>query len=107
MEIHTNLTHAGTDETLYHLRMKYWVPKGRRTVRKIITKCQNVRCRHPNLKAVALETPDLPNARIAPSTFQRVALDLAGPIAMKVCSKCRYGSGCNRYNLRKNGKGAF
>ena len=43
-QAHERCLHGGTGETLTHLRRRFWVPKGRQTVKSITSRC--VTCKH-------------------------------------------------------------
>ena len=72
--------HNGLEETLTHLRSRYWIPKGRQTVRRVIYKC--VICRRAEGKAyAALPPPDLPEFRVQQDfAFTNCGVDFAGPL---------------------------
>ena len=38
-ECHENVHHFGVESTLNKLRQNYWIIKGRKTVKKVISKC--------------------------------------------------------------------
>jgi hypothetical protein len=47
-EVHGQLLHSGTNQTLSQLRIQYWIPAGRQVVMKIVRRCLVCRkCRGP------------------------------------------------------------
>lgn len=84
MHIHKRMAHGSTPSTLATLRTEYWLPKGRATIRKIISKCE--RCRKMKSKPFALPpTPALPMERVTECIpFHNVGVDLAGPFQAKL-----------------------
>ena len=60
---HAKVVHCGVEATLNWLRTKYWITKGRKTVKQILLKC--VICRRFNARVLLPpETPDLPSFRV-------------------------------------------
>ena len=72
--------HAGVESTLIEFRLKYWIIKGRQTVRKIINPC--VTCKKVQAKVLRPPpTPALPEYRVcAEFPFQVTGFDFAGPL---------------------------
>ncbi len=79
---HAALLHAGKEHTLNHLRNRFWIINGRRTVQKILTKC--IICRRANPVKQGQKMAPLPIARttMAPP-FTCTGADLAGPYFIK------------------------
>jgi len=80
---HKKVHHCEVKSTLAELRTKFWVPKGRQAVKKILSRC--VICR--KLEGRAFTQPaaaSLPEFRVnlAPP-FSRVGVDFAGPMFFK------------------------
>ena len=79
-ECHERVLHGGVRETLAELRSKFWVPKGRQQVKKVISKC--VVCR--TLEGKAYSTPRsaaLPEFRVTEApAFSKVGVLFAGPL---------------------------
>ena len=80
---HSSFAHQGVNSTLVRLRSKYWVPKGRQVVRKLISRC--VICRrlggtpfkHP-------ESPPLPSFRVKEKNpFEVTGVDFTGALYIK------------------------
>ena len=69
--------------TLTQLRSRYWIPKGRQTVRRVIYKC--VICRRAEGKAYAVPPPpDLPEFRVQQDfAFTNCGVDFAGPLHVR------------------------
>ena len=78
-DAHRRVLHLGVSITLAELRQRYWVPKGRQVVKKVIKSCQ--RC--TNLSAKPLPpaaTAALPECRVKSGhAFETVGVDFAGP----------------------------
>ena len=81
--IHEKVCHAGVESTLNELRLKYWVIRGRQTVRKIINPC--VVCKKVQGKVLRPPPPpSLPEYRVcAEYPFQVTGFDFAGPLFVK------------------------
>ena len=79
-DAHRRVLHLGVSITLAELRQRYWVPKGRQVVKKVIKSCQ--RC--TNLSAKPLPpaaTAALPECRVKSGhAFETVGVDFAGPL---------------------------
>ena len=76
---HTVL-HNGIRDTLTALRERFWVIRGRESVKKVIRKC--VTClKHEGISYGPQQPTDLPNTRVSDNPpFTHVGLDFAGPI---------------------------
>ena len=76
---HDKVCRTGVESTLLELRLKYWIIKGRQTIRKIINPC--VTCK--KVQGQVLQpppTPALPKYRLnAEFQFQVTGFDFAGP----------------------------
>ena len=78
-EVHKLHCHAGTQFLMGKLREKYWILRGRKTVRKVIRLC--VKCRRHEAKPFQVESAALPIKRVTSGeVFQTTGIDLAGPI---------------------------
>ena len=75
--------HGGVRATLAEVRSKYWIPKGRQCVKKILSKCTICK-RHEGQAYSAPQTAALPDFRVrqAPA-FSKVGVDFAGPLSVK------------------------
>ena len=83
-ECHKKVLHSGVRATLAELRSRYWIPKGRQCVKKVLRKC--VICKKQEGKAYsAPQTAALPDFRVreAPA-FSKVGVDFVGPLYVKV-----------------------
>ena len=80
---HKKVHHCGVKSTLAELRTKFWVPKGRQVVKKILSQC--VTCKKWEGTAfIQPATASLPEFRVnlAPP-FSRVGVDFSGPMYVK------------------------
>lgn len=84
---HLELFHAGTQSTLYYIRLKYWIINGRETVGRRLKKC--MRCARYRAKRGEQMMGNLPRVRLNfTRPFEKVGIDYAGPIGIKT-SKLR------------------
>ena len=83
-DTHETRFHASTERTLYELRSSYWVIKGRRTVRAIVSACLDCQKRHA--KAMTPEMAPMPECRVTPGQppFSQIGVDYFGPLYVKV-----------------------
>ena len=79
-DCHLRLFHAGVSHTLAQIRLTYWIPHGKATVRKILHAC--VPCRKHETGPYRLPSmPPLPSCRISQSQpFTYTGLDYFGPL---------------------------
>lgn len=85
-EGHVNMSHAGVQILLTELRRKYWILRGRRTIRSVVTKC--VRCRRYKAKNMTVVPTTLPEDRVRDAlVFEITGVDLTGPLVLKNGSK--------------------
>ena len=87
-EIHDKVKHSGIRDTLTTMRERYWVIRGRETVKKIVKRC--VICRKAEgLPYGGMTPPDLPVSRVSEQPpFTNVGLDFAGPLfVQESCGK--------------------
>ena len=80
LNAHESACHSGVTSTLNFIRSKFWIVKGRLTVKKILKKY--FICKHVNNKTLlGPATPCLPDFRIKCNhSFEFVGVDFAGPI---------------------------
>lgn len=80
---HIRLLHAGQRLVLCKLNQKYWLTDGLRTVKKVIHKC--VTCFRLKAAATNQLMGSLPADRVnACRPFEKVGIDFAGPISVKL-----------------------
>lgn len=79
-DCHQRTYHSGLRATLAELRSRYWVPRGRQTMNKIIRNC--VVCKRVQVKSFAAQPiADLPDFRVKQDEpFSKVGIDFAGPL---------------------------
>lgn len=79
---HLKLYHIGVQGLLCYLREKFWIIKGRRTVKRIISKCSI--CQRLNARKLDSPPVGLPYDRVRDAAvFEIVGVDLAGPLYTK------------------------
>ncbi|XP_068757821.1 uncharacterized protein [Montipora capricornis] len=83
LKCHDQVMHNGVAETLVQVRSRYWIVKGRQTVKSIINKC--VLCK--KLEGRPYGTPptsQLPGFRLSDEfAFTSIGVDFAGPVYVK------------------------
>lgn len=81
-EKHIRLKHAGVEITMNVLRERYWILRGRETIRSVLNKC--VSCGRHDAKPLESVPVPLPLNRVKDaSVFEVVGVDFAGPIYLK------------------------
>ena len=99
-----NEDHAGTEYILAKLQSKFWVPRARKVIKFVKSKC--IKCRLLDKKCLEQCMGPLPQDRLKPSPpFYRTSLDLFGPFLVKDTVKRRttkkvYGLICNCMSSR-------
>ena len=80
---HEKVFHSGLEATLSNVRMRYWITKGRQTVKTVLKNC--FICNLVKGKfIVPPNTPSLPNFRVNCSfAFESVGVDFAGLLYVK------------------------
>uniref|UniRef100_A0A1I7VKQ3 Integrase catalytic domain-containing protein n=1 Tax=Loa loa TaxID=7209 RepID=A0A1I7VKQ3_LOALO len=83
LQQHENLCHAGITHTLSELRSRFWIPKGRTEVKRMINKCRI--CKRWNSRSFKLPPmASLPETRVNRSrAFAYVGVDYFGPLSIK------------------------
>jgi hypothetical protein len=84
LDAHEATLHHGVETTLAHIRRKFWIVKGRKSVKEGLRKC--VTCtRYQGRPVRAPASPDLPHFRVdhLAHAFQFTGLDFAGPLFVK------------------------
>ena len=82
-DCHRKVLHNGVKDTLTELRSRFWVTKGRQTVKTAIGKCST--CKKIEGRSYAVPPPPpLPEFRVNDEfAFTRVGVDFAGPLYVK------------------------
>ena len=81
LHTHFNVKHMRVKATLNEVLSKYWISKGKQTVRSIVK--NYVRCKDVNAKPlIGTPTPDLPQYRVS-FEFAFTNVDYAGPLFVK------------------------
>ena len=82
-QVHQNIKHSGTADTLSTIRERYWILKGRQTVKKILKSC--VICNKvEGVPYSSVVPPDLPSFRTSDEPpFSHAGIDFAGPLYVK------------------------
>ena len=82
-DCHLKVLHNGVRDTLTELRSRFWVTKGRQTVKTAIGKCSV--CKKLEGRSYAVPPPPpLPDFRLSNDfAFTRVGVDFAGPMYVK------------------------
>ncbi|XP_054721896.1 uncharacterized protein LOC129231540 [Uloborus diversus] len=79
---HEKIMHGGTSATLAKIRSRFWIPKGRQLIKKIIKNC--LICQKYLAKPADQMTEPLPKDRIQESPpFSNCGIDFAGPVYVK------------------------
>jgi len=89
LQHHKESAHSGPELTLRNVRLQYWVPGGKRQIRKGISLCGHNICRHPNPQGQTQQIANLPIPRITPGNFRAISVDFAGPFKVKKCGTCK------------------
>lgn len=80
---HANVMHCGVSTTLVQIRKKYWIPKGRQFVKRVINDC--LVCRRFSARPAAQMTGQLPKDRIVEGPpFSVTGVDFTGPVFVKL-----------------------
>lgn len=86
MEKHTLHQHAGVQTLNVLLRDQFWIIRGRKTVRNVLSKC--IMCKRHKVKAANAPIPPLPLERITDcNAFHTTGIDLAGPLYLSSGTK--------------------
>ncbi|KAK3741909.1 hypothetical protein QZH41_006254, partial [Actinostola sp. cb2023] len=75
--------HAGVERILSETRQRFWIVKGRATVRRVLSKC--ITCKKLKAQPVSQYMGDLPKDRVTPNEapFKHVGVDYFGPFLVK------------------------
>ena len=82
-DTHTRVKHSGIRDTLTTIRERFWVLRGRQTVKRILNQC--VVCRRADGVPFATPpSPDLPPERVSDAPpFVNTGLDFVGPLFIR------------------------
>ena len=82
-ERHNIVHHNGIRETLSSVRQKYWIPRGRESVKRVLRRC--VTCKKFEGKSFPTPRhPPLPPSRVSDDPpFTKTGIDFAGPLYTK------------------------
>ncbi|XP_066904113.1 uncharacterized protein [Halyomorpha halys] len=81
-EEHTKMGHVGVQILLCKLRERFWILKGRRTVKTVIATC--IRCKRFQGSAIKTKPAILPEERVREAlVFEVVGVYLAGPLILR------------------------
>ncbi|KRX13015.1 Tigger transposable element-derived protein 6, partial [Trichinella nelsoni] len=81
--VHERSLHAGTEQTLTDLRQRFWVLKGRSSVKRIVRQCRI--CKRQCARPYEPIMNDLPIDRVTVAApFERIGIDFAGPVYIKM-----------------------
>ena len=82
-QVHQDIKHSGTADTLSTIRENYWILKGRQSVKKILRSC--VVCNKlEGVSYSSVSPPDLPSERTSEDPpFSHTGIDFAGPLFTK------------------------
>ena len=79
-DTHNRVLHSGVNTTLTTMTERFWIIRGRQTVKKIVRRC--VKCRKVEGKHFSLpQQPSLPEERVSDDPpFTHTGVDFAGPL---------------------------
>ena len=82
-QCHNRVMHSGVRSTLAQVRSKYWIPKGRQEVKRVIGAC--VVCKRWNSNACTKPQPAaLPEIQVTRAAlFENLGVDFVGPLFAK------------------------
>ena len=79
-KVHNDVKHDGVRSTLTMIRERFWILRGRESVKRVLNKCSNC-ARYEHAAFKMYPTPDLPEIRVAEDPpFTHTGLDFAGPL---------------------------
>ncbi|XP_022806184.1 uncharacterized protein LOC111343295 [Stylophora pistillata] len=93
MDCHKRLNHEGTEHIRNELRLLYWIPHSRSTVRKVLNNCSL--CKKRRIKLQPPLMASLPKDRLqVAAPFSKIGVDYFGPIMVKYSRKQEKRYGC-------------
>ena len=82
LQSHEKACHVGVQGLLTHLRERFWILKGWKTIQSILTRC--VMYRRHGAKHISTVPLALPEPRVRDATvFETTGVDMAGPLFLK------------------------
>lgn len=82
LDIHGNVFHCGMERTLAEVRGRFWIPKGRSAVRRIVYHC--LTCKHRRSVPQAPRMGNVPECRLQTSrAFCATGIDYFGAMSVK------------------------
>jgi len=79
---HVKSCHVGVQGLLSLLREKFWILKGRKSIRAILLRC--VMCRRNEAEHITASQPVLPEPRVRDAAvFKTTGVDMAGPLFLR------------------------
>ena len=80
---HIAVKHYGVDHTVSHIRLRWWIPRIRQIVKKVIRIC--VKCQRLKKRPCSTgPAPDLPPGRVQPSEpFSVIGIDYTGALRIR------------------------
>ena len=82
LDSHQHVHHLGVKATLTDLRARFWIPRGRQLVRRILYRCTTCR-RYESCHYAVPPQADLPRFRVTNPAWDSVGVDYAGPLFVK------------------------
>ena len=82
-DAHNRIKHLGERKTLAEIRSRYWIPRGKSFVKKVLHRC--ITCKRFNSRPYSYpKSPKLPEVRLNDgNTFNRTGIDYLGPLYCK------------------------
>ncbi|VDM93772.1 unnamed protein product, partial [Onchocerca ochengi] len=89
---HEKLIHAGITHTLFQLRRRFWIPRGRAAVKSVISNCMT--CKRWKAKTFKLPAmPNLPESRVIDQEHSKRARREEGIVWRNTIPKAPWGDG--------------
>ena len=93
MDYHRRLHHEGVDHLRNELRQRYWVLRGRTTIRKFLHQCSYYKKRRARPEPPRMAELPRDRLQVAP-VFSKVGVDYFGPLTVKHLRKTEKRYGC-------------
>lgn len=82
LDTHIRLLHGGIQDTLYEVRERFWIPRGRQTAKEVLHSC--LACKQRRLAPETAPMVPLPRERITEtSPCNVIELDFCGPLYVR------------------------